>query len=311
MRAISTDCVSAENDPSIMPKTLFTACVWGAVWIAMWGLFPGAACAIGPLFRGPDPYGPQTDDQTRASAIEAIPRDLMTAEALAKVDAVLADTTLFRRMPIRVVQCDPDLYLFLVRQPDVVVNIWDVLKLSKLSMRQTGPATYDVIDHAGTNGTVEFLYQNADTHVIYSEGSYEGPLIARPVTGRTLIVLKTGYVREADGSYHITNRLDTFMQVDRRGVELVTKTLHPLIGKVADLNFSQTVNFVGSLSKTAEVDPDGMQRLANRLTKVSPEARLRFALISNDIALKAAELAASSQTHGSAVVSRPQSAAVR
>ena len=41
----------------------------------------------------------------------------MTQEAIQKVDAVLANVALFRRMPVRVIPCDPDLYLFLVRHP--------------------------------------------------------------------------------------------------------------------------------------------------------------------------------------------------
>lgn len=261
----------------------------------MLGFLSAALGAAGPLplLRNPDPYGPQTDPEARASAIAGIPRDRMSREARQKVDAVLANTALFRRMPVQVIPCDPDLYLFLVRHPDVVVNIWDVLKLSKLAMQQTGPSTFDVVDNAGTDGSVEYLYQSADTHVIFSEGRYEGPMLTKPVTGRTLIVLKTGYVRETDGRYYITSRLDAFLQVDHQGVELITKTLHPLVGKVADVNYSQTLAFVGSLSKTAEVDPEGMLRLAVRLTKVAPEVRQQFAQISNQIALKAGQPAES------------------
>ena len=127
--------------------------------------------------------------------------------------------------------------------------------------------------------------------------------MAKPVTGRTLVVLKTGYAREPDGRYYITSRLDAFMQVDHQAVEWVTKTLQPLVGKVADVNYTQTLAFVGSLSKTAEVDPEGMLRLAKRLTKVNPEARLQFAMISNSIALKANQ-ANESATDADAEVAR-------
>ena len=51
------------------------------------------------------------------------------------------------------------------------------------------------------------------------------------------LVLKTGYVRETDGRYYVTSRLDTFLSVERGGVELLTKTLHPLVGNIADNNF--------------------------------------------------------------------------
>lgn len=296
MRTFRSRCIALRGErPRIVGIAPARSWFRVAALVLMLGFLSAALGAAGPLplLRNPDPYGPQTDPEARASAIAGIPRDRMSREARQKVDAVLANTALFRRMPVQVIPCDPDLYLFLVRHPDVVVNIWDVLKLSKLAMQQTGPSTFDVVDNAGTDGSVEYLYQSADTHVIFSEGRYEGPMLTKPVTGRTLIVLKTGYVRETDGRYYITSRLDAFLQVDHQGVELITKTLHPLVGKVADVNYSQTLAFVGSLSKTAEVDPEGMLRLAVRLTKVAPEVRQQFAQISNQIALKAGQPAES------------------
>lgn len=267
-----------------VPTVLWSAIAWTVIACA-----PQIAEAVGPLFGKSDPMGPKTNSEARSAAIASIPRDLLSPQALAKVDGVLGDTAMYRRLPIRVMPCDPDMYLFLVRHPDVVVNIWDVLKMSNLAMEQTGPTQYDMVDNAGTEGTVEFLYQSPDTHIIFSEGHYRGPLIKTPVTGRSIVVLKTGYVREPDGRYYITSRLDAFVQVDHEGLELLTKTLHPLVGKVADVNFIQTIAFVGSLSKTAEVDPDGVRRLASQLDKVSPDVARRFAQISDKVAVRASQ----------------------
>lgn len=272
---------------------------------------PSSVMAIGPLFGKSDPLGPQTGADARASAIESIPRHLLSPEARAKVDSVLANTAMFRRMPVRVVPCDPDMYLFLVRHPDVVVNIWEVLKMSNLAMEQTGPACYAMVDNAGTEGTIEFLYQSPDTHILYSEGHYKGPLIRKPVTGRSIIILKTAYIREPNGRHYITSRLDAFVQIDHEGLELLAKTIHPLLGKVADMNFTQTIAFVGSLSKTAEVDPKGMRRLAGQLKKVSTEVATQFAEISDKTAMKAAQNSVPASQEVSSVARRPDSTRTR
>jgi len=266
---------------------LLAPMIWSMVVSTVLVCAPRSAAGVGPLFGKSDPMGPKTHAAARANAIRSIPRDLLDREALAKVDAVLADTAMYRRLPIRVMPCDPDMYLFLVRHPDVVVNIWDVLKMSNLAMEQTGPKTFEIVDNAGTEGTVEFLYQSPDMHILFSEGRYYGPVFKKPITGRSIVVLKTGYVREPDGRYYITSRLDAFVQVDHEGLELLTKTIHPLVGKVADVNFVQTVAFVGSLSKTAEVDPDGVQRLAAQLDQVKPNVACQFAEVSNKVAIKA------------------------
>jgi len=233
-----------------------------------------------------DPYRATTSRAARQSAVKSIPVEKLSAQSRAKVDSVLSRISVFRRMPIRVVDCDPHLYLFLVRHPDVVVNIWEVLKISSLKLRQIEPDKYRLLESFGTLATVEFLYHSHDTHVIYAEGSYDGPLFAKPVRGRCLMVLKSGYIREPDGRYYITTRLDTFVRVDHGGVEFLAKTFHPLIGKTADVNFVQTITFLGSLSRTAEVNTRGVQRLAARLDNISPEARLQLAKLVAGVAQK-------------------------
>lgn len=235
-----------------------------------------------------EPYQATTSREARDSAIQLVPIEKLDAEARKKVASVLSTTNIFRRLPVHVTRCDPDLYLFLVRHPDVVVGIWEELKISDLRIQQTGPGVYRGSDGEGTVGTVEFLYQDHDTHIVYTEGQYNGPLLANSVQGRSLVILKTGYIREPDGQYYITSRLDTFTQIDNAGIEFLTRTFQPVIGKVADSNFVQTSAFVGSLSRTAEVNHRGVQRLAGNLQRVQPEVRKEFAVLAKQVADKSA-----------------------
>lgn len=253
-----------------------------------------------------NPLKASVSQASREDATQAIPMDRLDARSRAMVQSVLSDVTIFRRMPVHVIQCDPEFYVFLIRHPDVVVNIWQVLKLSQISLEQSGPDTYRLADSAGTNGTVRILYHTADTHLVYVEGTYDGPLTTKSVHGRGLLLLKSGYVREADGNCYITTRLDTFMQVEPGGAELLTKAFQPLVGKIADLNFQQTAAFVGSLSKTAEVNGAGMRRLTPRLTNVQPEVRDQFSRLAERIAQEATGLTAvEPNTREPKIVERP------
>jgi len=232
-----------------------------------------------------------TSDSARRDALRSIPFDKLSAEDRAKVDAVLSNVSVFRRMPIRVVDCDPEFYLFLVRHPDVVVNIWELFKVSRLKLREIGDGQFQVAESAGATATVRFVYQNHDTHVIYGEGVYQGPLLARSVKGRGVLVLKTGYVRETNGRYYVTSRLDSFLNIEPAGAELVTKTVSPVLGKTVDNNFIQTLAFVGSLSRTAEVNSRGVQRLGGQLAHVPPDVRVRFMELAADMPRKHAAIA--------------------
>jgi len=246
-----------------------------------------------------------TSNSARRDALRSIPFDKLSADDRAKVDAVLSNVSVFRRMPIRVVDCDPEFYLFLVRHPDVVVNIWEMFKISRLRLRETGDGQFRVTESAGATATIRFVYRNHDTHVIYGEGVYQGPLLARPVKGRGVLVLKTGYVRETNGRYYITSRLDSFLSIEPAGAELVTKTVSPVLGKTVDNNFIQTLAFVGSLSRTAELNSRGVQRLGEQLTHVQPDVRTRFVELAADMPRKQAAIA--SEKASSARVARQSS----
>jgi len=194
-------------------------------------------------------------------------------------------------MPLHVGQCDPDLHLFLVRHPDVLVGIWEELGVSEFRMAETEPGVFQAAEGNATTGTAEFLYQDDDLHIVYCEGEYRGPLLAKPLRGRALLILRTGHVQESDGRYYMTTRLDTFTHVENATVEFLTRTFQPLVGRIVDNNFLQTSAFVGCLSRTAETNSRGVQRLAGRLQRVRPEVRKEFAAVARRVAQRATQQA--------------------
>jgi hypothetical protein len=68
--------------------------------------------------------------------------------------------------------------------------------------------------------------------------------------------------------------------------------LQPLVVKNIDNNFVQTVAFMGSMSKTAEVNQTGMKRLAGRLSHVQPETRQQLCDVVESVSHRAAVNAA-------------------
>ena len=76
------------------------------------------------------------------------------------------------------------------------------------------------------------------------------------------------------------------MRFDRPATELVARTLKPLIVRTADHNFIETMRFVSLFSRTAETNPDGMQRLASRLESVDAATRREFALACHQTAAR-------------------------
>ncbi|MEN6407549.1 MAG: hypothetical protein ABFC77_13895 [Thermoguttaceae bacterium] len=225
-----------------------------------------------------------TSDAARRDAARSIPMDRIDEKDREKIKTVLSNVSIFRRMPVRVAECDPAFYLFLVRHPDIVVNIWELMKVSRLQLRQVDQDRFELREPAGAEVNFEYVYKSHDTHILYGEGQYSGPLMTHAAHGRGVLVLKCGYVRETNGRYYVTSRLDCFLAIEPLGVELLGKTVSPLMGKTADSNFIQTVGFVGALSRTAEQNAPGMQNLATRLRHVSPEVRAQLIDVVGDMA---------------------------
>ena len=226
----------------------------------------------------------------RKDALASIPRDKLTEAQIEKVRSVVNKPSVYRRMPTQVIRCDPDLYLFVMNHPEVMANIWQVMGIEDVVLQPQEDGRFLADDGAGTRGIGEFLHKSFDTHLVYAEGRYSGPLFSKPVEGSAVVLLKSAYNREPDGHYYISVRLDVFIRLDHVGLDFLAKTFQPLVVQVADYNFVATTNFLQSLSRTAEVNPKGMRRLAENLVNLPAEVRGEFMATTAPVADRAAAI---------------------
>ncbi len=214
--------------------------------------------------------------QLRDEALRAIPFGEMGQSAQAKLQSVLSRPTVYRHLPAQVVDCDPDMHVFLLRYPEVVVNIWQLMGVTKVKVNRTGPLTFDAVDGAGTVSRAELMYGTPEIHVYYAEGSYDGPLFQKPVAGSCVLLVRSSYTSR-NGKPSVADTLDVFAKLDHLGAEIIVKTLYPAVGRAIDYNFAESVKFVGQVSQAAELNGPGMQRLAVHLRNVQPEVQESFA----------------------------------
>lgn len=236
-----------------------------------------------PLSAAALPNRANTSREAQDEAIRDLPLDKMRPDVRAKLTRIVSNPTLFRRLPQEVIDCDPEMYLFLVRHPEVVVNMWQLMGITKVTVRRVEEFVIDASDGAGTQSRVELLYGSREKHLFYAQGHYEGPLLRRRVNGECVLLLQSGYGQTDAGRVMVSNRLDVFVTLENVGAEFVAKTLHPLVGRTADHNFAESAKFVGQVSQQAEVNEPGMLRLAQKLTKVEESVRGEFAEITTAV----------------------------
>lgn len=257
-------------------------------WLAACAAAAGSLLVARTSLLAASPDEADTSPQAQSDAIAAVPVSELTAESRRKIMAVCESPSIYRRLPQKTVDCDPDLYRFLIRNPEVVVNIWQLMGFSNYTAQRIGPYLWKGDDGTGTQGDVELIYGTDDLHVLYGDGFYEGALLKRKITGRCVLILQTGYGQDAARRWLVGNRLDVFLQIDNAGADMIARTLSPWVGKVADTNFAESCKFAAKISQTAEQNGPGMQRLADKLTKIDAEVRDQFASISAGVQQRAA-----------------------
>jgi hypothetical protein len=222
-----------------------------------------------------------TSAEARQEARRAIPLAKVDPKYRTAVRDVLADPSLFRRLPTSVVDCQPEMLTFLAQNPEVLVEIWRHLGVSQVELLRMGENTYHISDGAGTTGNLFVVEQNCDAAaqnriVMYAEGSYEGKPFNQPLSAQCVILLRSGSMKETNGRTYVAARLDSFIKLDRMSLELVARAVHPFIGQTADRNFADTLAFVSNLSYTAERRPEAIERMAGQLDGVDQPRRQRL-----------------------------------
>lgn len=240
-----------------------------------------AVCAIAAAVQAADRAAggePTSSRAAREDAVRSIPWRGLSAEDRRTAQLVIKDTSIYRRLPTRVIDCDPDLFSFLLQHPEVVIDVWRVMGISQVALERLPNGVYRGTDGAGTTGTVRYLFSNwgtdaQDLAVIHAVGAYEGKPFLKPLKAESIVLLRSTSVREGNGRHFVTVRVDSFIRIEQVGVELLAKSVQPWISQTADRNLIETLGFVSNFSRTAEKNPQGMQRLATRLESVDEPTR--------------------------------------
>lgn len=248
-------------------------------WVALCGLLaficPALVVKAAPVAEA------ETSRTARNNAVSAVPFDKLKSAAQAKLKDILKRPSLYRRLPTQRIVCDAEMHLFLLRHPEVIVNMWTMMGITNLDVDRIAPYQVRAADGKGTQCDVELIYGTPNLHVAYGVGTYEGPVFRRKITARCVCVIRTEYEQNDQQEVVVTNTLDVFLQFDGLAAELLGKTIQPLITNAADHNFAEAMNFIERVNEAAENNGPGVERLSKRMRKVDAQTRQKFAKVAN------------------------------
>ena len=213
--------------------------------------------------------------QFRTQAIEAVPLKMLNRETQQKLQPILDKPSLYRRLPVTAIQCDEDYFRYLVRHPEVIVEIWKLMGVTKMEAQRTGPFSIRTNDGAGTLSDLELVYGDGQKHIFYAKGTYEGPLLGKKLSGRCVMVLQSSHDTDKTGFPRVTSQLDVFIRIDNVAAGVLARTIQPMVGPSADHNFTESLRFLQRLNDTTLQNGTGVQMMGQRL-ELQPDVLAGF-----------------------------------
>lgn len=223
------------------------------------------------------PVGNSTREM-RDVATKTIPFNQLTPAATTQIRSVVDNASYFRRLPSETINCDPEMFTFLVRNPEVMVGIWDVMGITRVTLNRIAQYQLAGDDGAGTTCKMDLIFGDDTTHIYAVTGSYKGNLWAKELIGNSIVLIHNSPAVQPNGSVSPTIQvtMDVFLKLENIGADLIVRTLGPLVNKSADSNFVECIAFVEQVSQVAANNPVGLQNLAGRLKGVDPHTRDQF-----------------------------------
>jgi hypothetical protein len=225
---------------------------------------PGLVQQAGSVHQQARPGTEQRREQAR------IPAGRMSAAARETVDRAVRAATIRRSLAPAVVTCDAAFLDFALARPDVMVDLWRSLGISRLSLDPVAPGQWQLSDGYGTTGSVHLVHRERTATggmcVFHARGGYSGPLSPRDLTGSCLVVVRYGGIGpDREGRERQQVEIDAFLQ--------------PLIMRSASANLREICLFVSQLTTAAARNPTAMARLAERMPRTPAEDRRAFAAL--------------------------------
>ncbi|MGQ0634235.1 MAG: hypothetical protein ACT4QC_06480 [Planctomycetaceae bacterium] len=208
----------------------------------------------------------------RKSAHAALPLDKLSPENQHRVAGLLKSVSFFRRLPKVSFPVEPDVYGYFVAHPDVAVSIWRAMKISKLQMWQTGRFDYEADTGDGSIGKLEVVHAGPEQQLVFCDGEYKSPLFSKPIAARSLLLLQTSFIKEADGTMYCTHRANLWVSFPSQTVDVVSKIFSPLAVTLTDRTFTEISLFLKMISLAMTHRPDWVEQIAETMEGV-PELR--------------------------------------
>ncbi len=243
----------------------------------------GLIVTIAVVTLGPGLGGPRTVEAglKRSDPAQVIPLEQVTPQARERVAEVIREAHFHRQGKSESFPCNPRIYMKLLNEPPLTLALWHDLASTPAKLQQIGPNRYTGTDGSGTNATWEYVLRSPRLNVLLCDLDYTSPRGAAKLTGRIVMIVRSGYFREVNGEFWVQHDLEAFVKIDSRGWKAVAVTVKPLIEKLLEDQVQEAGWFVSLMGRLVEMHPTWATSVANKQAQVPPEVRKSFVEVIN------------------------------
>lgn len=216
----------------------------------------------------------------RKQAVAELPISRLHPTAQQKAQSLVKNIGMFRRLPTVSFECDPEVYSYFLKNPDVAVSTWRAMEISQFQLHEAGTNQYRADAGDGSVGTVDLFLQTPTETVIHCDGAFKSPLLPKPIVARSLMRLQTTFAKDKDGRIIGTHTGDVFVEFPSHAVETVAKVISPVSHAIADRNFKQMTLFVHLMSQAMVKRPDWIEYVGDRLDGIPKQKKVQFLEVS-------------------------------
>ncbi len=260
-----------------MPRRFDVGLVAIAVWLfALLDTNPSRAEDAKPQIPVETISSGSSLSAARKKALAELPLNKVAADLRPKLDDIVKNISLFRRMPTLRFTTDPDVYQFFIAHPDAAASSWRVMEISTFELNHVGPANYEADSHDGSTGTVEVLHSSPERQLVLCVGSFKSPLLLRPIKANALLHLQPVFHKSADGQTIVTHSLDMFVSFPSQPIDITAKLISPVSHSMADRNFREVSMWVAMMNVAMSQQPEWIDQVARQMQGVSEQRRVQL-----------------------------------
>jgi hypothetical protein len=207
---------------------------------------------------------------------QVVPLDKIAPNNRECVAEVIREHTLHKKAPAETFPCNPRIYLCLLNEPALTLSLWQDLSSSLVKLNQVAPDRFEGTDGAGAVGTWEFVYRSPKLHVMLCRLEYTTPRGTAKLEARIVLVVHSGFYREANGDPWVQHDIEAFVKVDSKGWNAVARTVRPIIEKLLEDQIKEAGWFVSLMGRLVATYPAWATQTAMKQPTLPPHTRQRF-----------------------------------